>query len=184
MSAPSAPTSSTAETKRVVIKTDAGGGGGKKKGLNNQVIIKGFRIALTLFYGQFVANGIYDNLIRTIPYLVDKELHVYSIIKVTIGILIIGLTIFSMIAIWMRQRILIFISSIVLIVLSVASLIISTIDIVQKKERSSINDKEFAADVCELCVQAVFRVAAISLQFVMIKFLKPPAPYEAVPTRA
>jgi hypothetical protein len=43
---------------------------------NNKVIQTAFRIVLTLFYGQFVANGIYDNLIRTIPYLVDKPVSV------------------------------------------------------------------------------------------------------------
>jgi hypothetical protein len=132
-------------TKRITIKTDSDKDN-RNPEVKNKAIKTAFRIALTLFYGQFVANGIYDNLIRTIPYLVDKSpsvthfthvlkfiqndnlnfyKKVYTIIKVTIGILIIGLTVFAMIAIWMNQRILIFASAILLIALSIASLIIS-----------------------------------------------------------
>jgi hypothetical protein len=182
MSTPPQSSKEDTTTRRTVIKTDSGKGGKSSEEIN-AVVIKAFRISLTLFYGQFVANGIYDNLIRTIPYLVDSQ-SAYSIIKVVIGVLIIALTVFAMVSIWIRQRILIFVSAILLIVLSIASLIISIIDIVQKKERNSINEKEFAADICELCVQAVFRIGAVALKFVMIRFLKAPPEYTAVPTRA
>jgi hypothetical protein len=44
---------------------------------------------------------------------------------VIIGVLIIALSVFAMVAIWMHQRLLVFISAIILIVVSVTSLIIS-----------------------------------------------------------
>ena len=126
----------------------------------NKAITTTFRIALTLFYGQFLANGIYDNLIRTIPYLVDKEVQVYPVIKVVIGFLILGQGGFAMVAIWMRikqQKYLLFISAILLIILSIASLVISVIDVVQKRVLGTVSEKDYAADIAELSVQALFR---------------------------
>ncbi len=62
------------DTKRITINTESKNTTKAKNPIDkNKAIITAFRIALTLFYGQFVANGIYDNLIRTIPYLVDKS---------------------------------------------------------------------------------------------------------------
>lgn len=46
-------------------------------------------IGLTLFYGQFIANGIYDNFIRGIPELVETT-SAFSIIIVTIGVIILA----------------------------------------------------------------------------------------------
>ena len=46
-------------------------------------------IGLTLFYGQFIANGIYDNFIRGIPELVETT-SAFSIIIVTSGVIILA----------------------------------------------------------------------------------------------
>lgn len=95
--------STTTTTKKTTIMTDSP----KSKGPDKNTIIKGMRIALTLFYGQMIANAIYDNLIRGIPYLIDN-VNAFPIIKVTLGVVIIALTIFAMIAIWMKLWALIF----------------------------------------------------------------------------
>ena len=47
-------------------------------------------IGLTLFYGQFIANGIYDNFVRGIPELIETT-SAFSIIIVTIGVFILAI---------------------------------------------------------------------------------------------
>ena len=87
----------TQATKRITIETDPR----KKSIYENQNVVKMFRILLTLFYGQFFANAIYDNLIRGIPYVVGTA-STFGIIRVTLGFVIIGLVVFSMFAIWKK----------------------------------------------------------------------------------
>lgn len=84
-------------TKRITIEADPR----QKTIYENPNIVKLFRILLTLFYGQFFANAIYDNLIRGIPYVVGTA-SAFGIVRVTLGIVIIALVVFSMFAIWKK----------------------------------------------------------------------------------
>ena len=87
----------TSATKRLTIEDNPR----KKTIYENPNFVKMFRILLTLFYGQFFANAIYDNFIRGIPYVVGTA-SAFGIIRVTLGIVIIALVIFAMFAIWKK----------------------------------------------------------------------------------
>ncbi|CAF0823517.1 unnamed protein product [Brachionus calyciflorus] len=164
-------------TKKITIDTND-----NKKGFNKdpQVIVKAFRIALTFFYGIFFANAIFDNLIGGIPYVIE-DATAFPIIKITIGALIIILTIVAMIGIWRKIWPLIFASAIALIILSIFALIVSIIDLVQRKERKALNSQDFASDIIEIVVEFIFRIIAIVIKFLMIKLIRG---YQRVPTSA
>lgn len=70
----------------------------------------------------------------------------------------------------------------VLIIVSIFSLIVSIIDLVQRYERKEINNKEFSAGIAEIIVESLFRIAAIAIKFVLIKFIR--SVYQRVPTSA
>jgi hypothetical protein len=145
--------------------------------------VKFIEILLTLFYGQFIANAIYDNLIRGIPDLVREPTGYYNIIKVVLGCVIIAVTIYSMIVIWLKKyHVLIFISAILLIVVFLISLVVSIIDLVQRKERNMANEKETPILATVLVVESIFRVLAITLTFVLVKILR--QNYELINTNA
>ena len=149
-------------------------------GSHNEKLIKISRILLTLFYGQFLANAIYSNLMRGIPQLINKPIEFYPVFKVTLGSLMFILTVYSMIVIWMKLWRLILASGIGLIVLSVLALIVTIIDFVQKNERKLIHESEFGSLIAELILETVLRVLAIIMTFLLVKFIRDQ--YTKVPT--
>jgi hypothetical protein len=146
----------------------------------NKKLIKALEIVLTLFYGQFIANAIYDNFLRGIPEIIQDSTAYFSIVKVTIGILICAITMFSLVVIWLKIWKLIFFSGCLLILIFICSLIITIIDLVQRKERKQISDKDFNTDVAQLIIESLFRVLAALITFWMVKLLK--TYYQPLPT--
>jgi hypothetical protein len=133
-------------------------------------IIKILQVILTLFYGQFFANAIFDNFIRGIPYLVE-EATPYSVIRVIVGVFIIALTILGMISIWFKVRILLFLNAFLLSIVFIFAIVVSIIDLVRRHERKVITEKELNSAIIENVIESVFRVIAIGLIFLMIKVL-------------
>jgi len=162
----SKPTTSSEETKNRIIITDKSKTSPMKV---NSKIIKAFEIALTLFYGQFLANAIYDNFIYGIPALIE-EVTAFPIIRVILGILIILQTVYSMVAIRLRKWILLFPSAIILIIISLFALIITVIDLTQRRDK--LDNKEFVSAICEVIIETLFRIAAIVIKFFMIRILR------------
>lgn len=147
----------------------------------NKKPLKAIEIVLTLFYGQFVANAIYDNFIRGIPDLVREQTY-YNIIKVTLGLIMIALAIYSMIVIWLKKyHVLIFVSAILLTIVFLVALVVSIIDIVQRKERNVTTSQEVPILAAILTVESIFRIGAIILTFVMVKILR--SNYELVESK-
>jgi hypothetical protein len=175
MSSNLGPSRSTA--KDIVINSNAP----KTTIWQNENVKKLFRILLTLFYGQFFANALYDNLIRGIPYIVENG-SAFGIVRVSIGVIIIALVVVGMIAIWKKIWPLVFGSAIVLIVVSIASLVINIIDLVQRRERKEIDGREVGSEIAEIIVEFILRAAAIVLQFLYAKFLH--VSYQPVATSA
>jgi hypothetical protein len=132
--------------------------------------IKILQVILTLFYGQFFANAIYDNFIRGIPD-VATEATPFSTIKVIIGVLIAALTVFGMISVWFRIRILLFVNIILLSIVFVFSVVVSIIDLVRRNERKTTIGKDMTSLIIETVVGNLFRVLAIALLCLMIKIL-------------
>jgi hypothetical protein len=162
----SKPTTSSGETKNRIIITEKSKTSPIKV---NSKIIKAFEIALTLFYGQFLANAIYDNFIYGIPALVE-EVTAFPIIRVILGVLIILQTVYSMVAIRLRKWILLFPSAIILILISLFALIITVIDLTQREDK--LDKKEFISAICEVVVETIFRIGAIVVKFFMIRILR------------
>ena len=107
-------------------------------------LIKMFRLLLTLFYGQFIANAIYSNVIHGVPQLIEKPSEYYPIIRVTLGVCMLALAVLAVVAVTLKFKfswLLIFISGGILILLSIAALVIDIIEIVQKRERKTLSKK-------------------------------------------
>lgn len=152
---------------------------------NKENRIKLLQVLLTLFYGQLIANAIYDNFIRGIPGIAQDPTSVYNIIRVCLGAFMIAVTIYSVLFLWFRQYIiLIFVSGILLCIVFLASLVVNIIDLVQRKERFQTTDyknHEFPLLITELVIESIFRLLAIVLTFVLVKVMK--LKYDAVPTK-
>ena len=90
------------------------------------VPLKFFQVVLTLFYGQYISNSIFDNFILTIPELSDKPSW-YYVIKVIIGVIIFCTSIFSLIVVWRKHFRLIFLSGIILLFVFVTTIVMTTV---------------------------------------------------------
>ena len=180
------PSTSTTQTKKIVINADDGDKNDKKKKkgtpINRQTIIKFLIIGLTLFYGQLLANVFYNNFVEGIPELVVDPSSAFAILKVVIGVLILVVAIFSLITVYLKKWILIFISACLLIAISIVALVLTITDLVMRKERGQTVGKDFASGVAEVIIESILRIAAISVEFFMIHLLK--QEYQAVPTSA
>jgi hypothetical protein len=129
--------------------------------------------------GQFIANAIYDNFVRGLPDLIETK-GAFPAVKVALGVIIIAASVFALIAIWIKLWRLVFVSACILIAISVTSLIVTVIDLVQRKEREQIMAKEFSSSIVEISIETLFRIGAIVAKFFMVKLLK--TDYRKVPT--
>ena len=165
-------------------KDDAKDGKKKKerKPMDRSMVHKIFIIGLTLFYGQLLANVFYNNFITGIPELVVDSTSALAILKVVIGVLILAIAIFSLITVYMKKHMLIFISSCVLMGVCLVALVITVTDLILRRERGQTVGKDFASAIGQVVLESIFRIAAISVQFVFIHLLK--QEYQAVPTSA
>lgn len=73
-------------------------------------------------------------------------------------------------------------SAMLLIIVSIISLVVNIIDLIQRRDRQEISGPEVSSEIAEMIVEFIFRLAAVALQFVMVKFLK--VSYSSVPTSA
>jgi hypothetical protein len=149
--------------------------GGKKKQrepISRQTIIKFIIIGLTLFYGQLLANVFYNNFVSGIPELVVDSTSALAILKVVVGVFILAIAIFSLITVYMKKHLLIFISACILIAVSVVALVISIVDLVMRRERGQTVGKDFAESIGKCVLESLFRILAISVEFFMIHLLK------------
>ena len=90
-------------------------------------LIKMFRLLLTLFYGQFIANAIYSNIIHGVPQLIEKPDQYYPILRVTLGVCMLALAVLAVVAVTLKFKfswLLIFISGIILVFKNVSCLFI------------------------------------------------------------
>ena len=149
------------------------------KQFKNDILIK-FNLYFYIFKGQFIANAIYDNFVRGLPDLIETK-GAFPAVKVSLGVLILAASIFALIAIWIKLWRLVFVSACILIAISVTSLIITVIDLVQRKERDQIIGKEFGSSIVEISIETLFRIGAIIVKFFMVKLLKT-IDYRKVPT--
>ena len=183
-----ATTTATAKISSIKVedsKDDTKDGKKKKtpsKPIDRQMVHQIFIIGLTLFYGQLLANVFYNNFITGIPELVVDSTSALAILKVVIGILILATAIFSLITVYMKKHTLIFISSCVLMGVCLVALVITVTDLILRRERGQTVGKDFASAIGQVVLESVFRIAAISVQFVFIHLLK--QEYQPVPTSA
>jgi hypothetical protein len=135
--------------------------------------VKLIEIVLTLFYGQFIANAIYENLIRGIPELISESTSYFNIFRVVFGVVIIIVAIYSIFVIWLKKyQLMIFISAILLTIVFLISLVVSIIDLVQRKERNISTEKDTPVLATILAVESIFRIIAIILTFLLVKILR------------
>ena len=128
------------------------------------VSLKFFQVVLTLFYGQFMSNGIFDNFILTIPEL-SENASWYNIVKVLLGIVIFATSIFSLIVVWMKYFRLIFLSGIILLFVHVTTIVITTVVLTLDYDKRSKSD--MGKLVAEVIVEAIFQLIGIIATFFM-----------------
>lgn len=128
------------------------------------ISLKFFQVVLTLFYGQFMSNGIFDNFILTIPEL-SEDPSWYHVVKVILGVIIFGTSIFSLIVVWMKFFRLIFLSGIILLLVHVTTIVITTVSLTLDYEKKSKAD--LAKLVAEVTVESIFQMIGIIATFFM-----------------
>jgi hypothetical protein len=126
--------------------------------------LKFFQVVLTLFYGQYISNSIFDNFIITIPELAE-EAHWYLIVKVIMGIIIFATSIFSLFVVWLRHFRLIFLSGIILLFVFVTTIVMTTAMLTLDYEKKSRG--EMGKLIAEVTVESVFQLIGIIATFFM-----------------
>ena len=126
-------------------------------------LLRLIQILLTLFYGQYISNAIYDNTIRGISDLVDEQ-SFYNITKVCVGILVFFTSIFGLIVIWRKRFGLIYISGMLLIIIFLIKSIANTVVLVKHYESKQIIQKKNWL-IAEITIESMFQILGISLTF-------------------
>ena len=128
------------------------------------VPLKFFQVVLTLFYGQYISNSIFDNFILTIPELSDKPSW-YYVIKVIIGVIIFCTSIFSLIVVWRKHFRLIFLSGIILLFVFVTTIVMTTVLLTLDYETKT--KSEMGKLIAEVTVESIFQMIGIIATFFM-----------------
>lgn len=126
--------------------------------------IKVFQVVLTLFYGQYISNSIFDNFIITIPELINDPTW-YYIIKVMMGVIIFITSIFSLFVVWLKHFRLIFLSGIVLLFVFVTTIVLTTVLLTLDYEKKS--KSEMGKLIAEVTVESLFQMIGIIATFFM-----------------
>lgn len=137
------------------------------------------QVGLTIFYGQLLSVGIYDNLLAGIPALIKDADSYFNIARVVLGVFIIATSILSLIVVWNKAFKLIFATGVLLVVIFLMFIVVSTIHLTQVYDKLDPIDKYQA--VLELVVKAVLIILAVVATFFMAS--RGSAAYSAVPSR-
>ena len=131
---------------------------------------KVLQVVITLFYGQFLSNSIFDNFIRTIPDMFEdptddriRDPKYQLIIKIVFGSFIFIISVLSLIAVWKRYFKLILISGVFLFVFFMTTLLMATVQLTLQFE--TMNAVERFKLIAKLAVEAVFQLIGIGATF-------------------
>ena len=104
-------------------------------------LIKLLQIYLTIFYGQLLSIGLFENLLTGIPELIENSHSYFNIARVCLGVLIVIQSILSIIVIWNKNFNLVFITGTLLIVIFVAYIVVNTIHLTKMFNQLKAIDK-------------------------------------------
>ncbi|CAF1016978.1 unnamed protein product [Brachionus calyciflorus] len=137
-------------------------------------LIKLIQIYLTIFYGQLLSIGIYENLLTGIPELIQNSQSYFNITRVCLGILIIIQSIFSLIIIWVKKFKIVFISGILLTIIFLVYIIVNTIHLTQIYEKLSSIDKY------KTLIEVLIKSFVLLMGLIVTFFMSSRGPYELV----
>ena len=146
---------------------------------------KFFQVVLTLFYGQFLSNSIFDNFILTIPELSSSrpsalntapELSLstvappinhayYYVTKIVLGVFICITSVFSLIVVWKKNYRLIFLSGIILLFIFITTVVLTTVHLTLDFDKRT--KAEMGKLIAELSVESLFQLIAVIATFFM-----------------
>ncbi|RNA19407.1 hypothetical protein BpHYR1_012296 [Brachionus plicatilis] len=137
-------------------------------------LIKLLQIYLTIFYGQLLSIGLFENLLTGIPELVENSQSYFNIARVCLGVLILIQSIFSIIVIWNKNFNIVFITGILLTVIFVAYIIVNTIHLTQ------IFSQIKAIDKYKLIIEVLTKSIILLLGLIVTFFYSSRGSYELV----
>ena len=124
------------------------------------------QVLITLFYGQFLSQSIFENFVRTIPDMLEEEPtepYYQLVIKVSFGSFIFVMSIISLVAVWKRFFRLIMISGILLFATFITTLLLATIQLTLKFEEMTISER--FKMIAKLAFEAVFQLVGMGATF-------------------
>lgn len=139
-------------------------------------LIKLLQIYLTVFYGQLLSIGIFENLLTGIPELVENSQSYFNIARVCLGVLILIQANLSIIVIWSKKFNIVFITGILLTVIFVSYMIVNTIHLTQTFDQLKSIDKY------KLIIEVLSKSFILLLGLIVTFFYSSRGPYELVRT--
>lgn len=140
-------------------------------------LIKLLQIYLTIFYGQLLSIGLFENLLTGIPELVENTQSYFNIARVCLGVLILIQSILSIIVIWNKNFNLVFITGILLIVIFVAYIVVNTIHLTEMFNQLKATDKY------KLIIEILTKSLILLMGLIVTFFYSSRGSYELVETR-
>lgn len=128
-------------------------------------LLRLIQVMLTLFYGQLISIGLYENLLIGIPELIETSQSYFHISRVVLGVFIIFTAFFSLCVVWSKQFKLIFVSGLFLSCIFLTFIIVNTIYLTQNFEKLTKIEKEKL--IPEVLLKSVSLVIAIFVTFFM-----------------
>lgn len=126
---------------------------------------RALQVSLTIFYGQLLSIGLYDNLIGGIPDLIKNTDSYFNITRVALGGFILISSTISLIVVWNKAFKLIFLSGIMLVIILLTFIIVNTIHLTQVFDTLSTIDKYQL--ITEIIVKSIIIALFIFLTFFM-----------------
>jgi hypothetical protein len=124
------------------------------------------QVVITLFYGQFLSQSIFENFVRTIPDMLEEESaepYYQLVIKVSFGSFIFVMSIVSLLAVWKHYFKIIMISGILLFATFITTLLLATIQLTLKFEEMTISER--FKMIAKLAFEAVFQLVGMGATF-------------------
>jgi hypothetical protein len=137
-------------------------------------LIKPLQIYLTIFYGQLISIGLYENLLTGIPELIQNASSYFNITRVFLGVFILIQSIFSLVVIWTKKYKLVFVTGCSLTLIFLIYIIVNTIHMTQ------IFDKLTSIEKYKQIIEVLIKSFVLLLGLIVSFFMSSRGTYEII----
>jgi hypothetical protein len=126
---------------------------------------RSLQIFLTLYHGQLLGTFFYDLIIRNCVRLFYDKLEWNMVTQIALGVFYIFAILWAVLSVWRKIRLNLIISSVILLVILVARIVVGTTDIIDK--RKYYDNRNYHIELAVFIAQIVVHSFGVVATFVL-----------------